>query len=160
MSSPLPERSPYPAADGQRAQALIAAVEEALATPTSYRDTTPLPAVGTAPPVAQPGHPPMSQRQTDIGRTALYCGVATVPPGLIAIGVLLASGSADPTVVGMICAAPAALAVPVLAVARLLRGTRPEPEVHIRIDGDVYQDQRTVHSTTRGVWAKTSNKRD
>jgi hypothetical protein len=98
----------------------------------------------------------MTQRQTDIGRTALYCGVATVPPGLIAIGLMLASGQADPVVIGMLCAAPAALAVPVLAAARLLRGARPAPEVHVH--GDVRVDQRAVQTSTRGVWAKTSNK--
>lgn len=164
MSSPLPERSQHLAApDGQwepgadeNARRMLAAIEEAMTAPTSYRDESPLPVVGPTPPVPQPGHPPMSQRQTDIGRTALYCGVATVPPGLIAIGIMLASGSADPTVIGMICAAPAALAVPILAVARLLRGAKPQPEVHHHYNGHV--DQRTVHTTTRGVWAKSNSK--
>ncbi|MCX5202464.1 hypothetical protein OG897_13525 [Streptomyces sp. NBC_00237] len=164
MPSPLPERSQHPAApDGQRtaqadesARKLLAAIEEAMATPTSHRDDSPLPAVGSAPPVPQPGHPPMSQQQTDIGRTALYCGVATVPPGLVAALLMLASGQADPTVIGMVVAAPAALAVPILAVAKLLRGAKPDPEVHHHYNGHV--DQRTVHTSTRGVWAKTDNR--
>jgi hypothetical protein len=149
---------------------LAAEVEAALADGmrTSFRSSDPSlpswadgPRIGTAPAVPQPGVPPMSQRSTDIGRTALYCGVATVPPGLIAIGLLLASGQADPVVVGWICAAPAALAVPILAVARLLRGAKevveaaPPAEVHNHYSGPV--DQRNVHSRTSGLWAKTTN---
>ncbi|MEV8523159.1 hypothetical protein AB0451_03225 [Streptomyces sp. NPDC052000] len=152
--------------DRAEVRKLVAAVEAALAEgrPTSYRSDDPMvpswadgPRIGTAPAVPQPGVPPMSQRSTDIGRTALYCGVATVPPGLIAIGLLLASGQADPVVVGWICAAPAALAVPILAVARLLRGAKdlPPAEIHNHYSGPV--DQRNVHSRTSGVWAKTTN---
>ncbi|GHB55632.1 hypothetical protein GCM10010331_49340 [Streptomyces xanthochromogenes] len=120
------------------------------------------PQIGTAPAVPQPGIPPMSQRSTDIGRTALFCSVATVPPGLIAIGLLLASGQADPTVIGWICAAPAALAVPILAVVRLLRGAKEvveaaPAEIHHHYNGDVYQDQRNVQTRTSGLWAKTTN---
>lgn len=161
MSSPLPERFQHPAAhDGQRATDPLteavaqAAVEDMLR--KSFRDDSPLPTVGPTPPIPQPGHPPMTQRQTDIGRTALYCGVATVPPGLVAALLMVASGQANPTVIGLICAAPAALAVPIIAVAKLLGSTKPEPEVHHHYNGNV--DQRTVHTSTRGVWAKTNNK--
>lgn len=150
--------------DRAEVRKLAAAVEAALAdaVPTSYRSIDPSvpswadgPQIGTAPAVPQPGVPPMSQRSTDIGRTALYCGVATVPPGLIAIGLLLASGQADPTVIGWICAAPAALAVPILAVARLLRGAKEvvaaaPAEVHHHYSGPVHQEQRTVNTTVRG----------
>ncbi|MFE9608400.1 hypothetical protein [Streptomyces sp. NPDC006012] len=128
-------------------------------TPTAHRDTSPLPRYGDTPPVPQPGIPPMSQKATDVSRLMLTAGLSTVPPGLIAIGLLLASGQADPTVVGMICAAPAAVAVPVLAVARLLRRAKDAlPDVHHHhYDGPVYQDQRNLHTSTRGVWAKTTN---
>lgn len=136
---------------------LVAAVEEAMCPPTSYRDDSPLPPYGPTPPVQQPGTPAMSQKTTEITRAVMFCSLATVPPGLIAIGVMVASEHADPTVIGMICAAPAAIAVPILALARLLRGAKPEPEVHNHYSGTVYQDQRNVHSSTRGVWAKTTN---
>lgn len=142
-------------------QKLANAVEEALTEEmkTFHRDDSPVPLIGTAPPIAQPGTPPMSQRATDISRIMLAAGMATVPPGLITIGVLLASGQANPTVVAWICAAPAALAVPILALARLFRSAKEaEPEVHHHnYSGPVYQDQRNVHSSTRGVWAKTTN---
>lgn len=157
--------------DRAEVRKLAAAVEAALAEgmPTAYRSADPSlpswadgPRIGTALPVPQPGVPPMSQRSTDIGRTALYCGVATVPPGLIAIGLLLASGQADPVVVGWICAAPAALAVPILAVARLVRGAKEAVEAapaehHHHYAGPVHQDQRHTHSRTSGLWAKTTN---
>ncbi|EFH28759.1 MULTISPECIES: hypothetical protein [Streptomyces] len=127
--------------------------------PTSYRDTCPLPAHGDTPPVAQPGVPPMSQRAVDASRLMLTAGLATVPPGLIAIGVLIASRQADPTVIGMICAAPAAVAVPVLALARLFsRVAEAAPdEHHHHYSGPVRQEQHHTHTTTRGVWAKTNN---
>lgn len=140
----------------ETAKQLIAAAYQ----PTSYRDHTPVPTVGTAPPVAQPGRPPMSQKATDISRMMIAGGVATVPPGLIAIGILVASRHADPTIIGMICAAPAALAVPILAIARLIRraGEAAPPEIHNHYDGaTVYQDQRHLHTRTSGVWAKTTN---
>ncbi|RCH70478.1 hypothetical protein DT019_03035 [Streptomyces sp. SDr-06] len=177
MNMPLPEprptagqRHPTPA-DRDLARLTAAAVEAALAEglQTSYRTADPTvpswtdgPQIGTALPVPQPGIPPMSQRSTDIGRTALFCGVATVPPGLILIGTLLASGQANPTVVAWICAAPAAVAVPILAIARLIRGATEAgeaapAEVHNHFNGDahVHQDQR--QSKTIGVWAKTNN---
>ncbi|MFJ4974193.1 hypothetical protein ACIP6X_02380 [Streptomyces coeruleorubidus] len=127
--------------------------------PTSFRDDTPVPRYGTAPPVPQPGIPPMSHRTTEITRSVMYCSLATVPPGLIAVAVMVASEHANPTVIGMICAAPAAIAVPILAIARLLRraGQSVPAEIHQHYTGTVYQDQRHTHSSTRGVWAKTNN---
>ncbi|GGW81050.1 hypothetical protein [Streptomyces griseoloalbus] len=136
---------------------LIAAVEEAMRQPTSYRDDSPLPAYGSTPPVPQPGVPAMSQQATDIGRAAMYCGLATVPPGLVAVAILVASEHADPTVIGMICAAPAALAVPIFALARLFRSAKPEPEVHQHFHGPV--THQTTNSRTSGVWAKSINQK-
>ncbi|SOD80113.1 hypothetical protein SAMN06272781_6874 [Streptomyces sp. 1222.2] len=145
---------------------LANAVEEALAEalPTRIRIDNPnVPSwqdgarIGTAPPVAQPGIPPMSARTTETARAVMFCSLATVPPGLIAVAVLVASENANPTVIGMICAVPAALAVPILALARLIRGAgeAAPAEIHNHYSGPV--DQRTTHSSTRGVWAKTNN---
>lgn len=138
---------------------LVADVEAIYHGPTSFRDPTRPPLIGTAAPVAQPGTPPMSQRATDISRMMLAGGVATVPPGLIAIGILVASRHADPTIIGMICAAPAALAVPILAIARLVRraGEAAPPVIHHNYTGPVYQDQRNLHSKNTGVWVRTNN---
>ncbi|MFE4961666.1 hypothetical protein [Streptomyces sp. NPDC056660] len=126
--------------------------------PTSYRDTSPLPAYGDTPPVAQQGTPPMSQRAVDTSRLMLTAGLSTVPPGLIAIGVLIASRHADPTVIGMICAAPAAVAVPILALARLFTRVAedaPDEHHHHHYSGPVRQENTTTH--THGLIARTRN---
>ena len=149
------------ATESPLAQAVNEAIVKELAK-TYHRDDTPLPTVGDTPPVAQPGIPPMSQRATDASRVMIAAGLATVPPGLIAIGILVASEHADPTVIGMICAAPAALAVPILAVASVLRRAKAVVEaapaqITQHYTGTVHQDTRTVTSTTRGVIANTHN---
>lgn len=159
MSSPLPERSQYPAAsDGQRAldenaRHLLAAVEEALVVPTSYRDDSRSPAQGDSAPVPQPGRPPMSQGATDTSVLMLTGGITTVMVGGTAAGLMYVSQFANPVVCGLVFGAPTAL---VLAIARLAKRAKPEPEVHHHYNGNV--DQRTVHTSTRGVWAKTNNK--
>lgn len=145
---------------GQVDDALAAAIAEEQQ--TSYRDHTPIPRYGPTPPVPQHGTPPMSQRATDISRIIMYSSLATVPPGLIAIGIMVASEHANPTVIGMICAAPAALAIPILAIARLLRGAKEvvqaaPAEIHQHYTGNVYQDHRATHTDTRSIWARTTN---
>ncbi|MCX4626041.1 hypothetical protein [Streptomyces sp. NBC_01443] len=102
----------------------------------------------------------MSQRATDASALILTAGLATVPPGLIAIGVLMASGYADPAVIGMICAAPAVIAAPIFAVARLLRGAQGivPAEHHHHYAGPVHQEHRSVSTQTRGLFGKTINK--
>ncbi|MFJ6388931.1 hypothetical protein ACIQJT_15125 [Streptomyces sp. NPDC091972] len=160
-STPAPVRTGVPLTDDQAAteaaRIIADAYRPAPEVPTSYRDTSPLPAHGDMPPVAQPGVPPMSQRAVDASRLMLTAGLATVPPGLIAIGVLIASREADPTVIGMICAAPAAVAVPVLALARLFRriGEATPDEYHHHYTGPVHQEHTTTH--TRGIFARTHN---
>ncbi|MGW2614672.1 hypothetical protein [Streptomyces sp. NPDC001500] len=160
-STSAPARTGVPLTDDQAAteaaRIIADAYRPAPAIPTSYRDPSPLPAHGDMPPVAQPGVPPMSQRAVDASRLMLTAGLATVPPGLIAIGVLIASREADPTVIGMICAAPAAVAVPVLALARLFtRVAEAAPdEHHHHYSGPVRQEHTTTH--TRGIFARTHN---
>ncbi len=57
----------------------------------------------------------------------------------------------------MVCAAPAAVAVPVLAIARLLRrASGVVPDVHHHhYTGPVRQEHTTTH--TRGLIARTHN---
>ena len=144
-------------AASEAARIIASACRPAPETPTSYRDLSPVPAYGTTPPVAQPGTPPMSQRAVDASRLMLTAGLSTVPPGLIAIGVLIASRHADPTVIGMICAAPAAIAVPILAIARLIRsaGEATPDTHHHHYTGPITQENTTTH--TRGIFARTHN---
>ncbi|WP_432020634.1 hypothetical protein [Streptomyces sp. 1222.5] len=120
---------------------------------TAYRDDAPLPAHGSTPPVAQPGRPPMSQGATD--SALMLSGAAAVSmTGLTASVLMYASQTANPVVCGLVFGAPTAF---VLALARLTKGAKPAPDVHQHYTGPVYQDQRNVYTTTRGVWAKTNN---
>jgi hypothetical protein len=151
----LPEPTPTAPAAGQTTNPLTDAVFQAAVDNFIHESRR----ESTSPPPAQRETPAMSARTTEITRAVMYCSLATVPPGLITVAVMVASEHADPTVIGMICAAPAAVAVPVLALARLLRRAKdamPEQHVH-HYAGPVYQDQRNVHSKTTGLWAKTTN---
>lgn len=112
----------------------------------------------TSPDGPQRETPAMSARTTEITRAVMYCSLATVPPGLVATAILVASEHADPTGIGMICAAPAIIAVPILAIARLLRSAREATptEHHHHYNAPVHQ--QTTHTETRGVWARTDNR--
>ncbi len=122
--------------------------------PTAYRDDTPIPAHGDTPPVAQPGRPPMSQGATDASVLMLAGGTATAMVGGTAAVLLYVSQFADPVVCGLVFGAPTAL---VLALGRLAKRAKPDPDVHHHYQGPVHQDRSTVHSRTTGVWAKTNN---
>ncbi|WP_270892254.1 hypothetical protein [Streptomyces sp. DHE17-7] len=155
---PLADQAGRPSIDDQ-AQRLIAAVNDAMATPTRYRDETPVPTVGSALPVPQPGRTPMSQRATDASVMMLSAGAASVPIGGMTALVIYALGHANPVSLAIGAGAPAALAVPILALSALVkRVKKAAPDVHQHIyQGTVVQDQRTVTNTTRGVWASTRN---
>ncbi|WP_405671514.1 hypothetical protein [Streptomyces sp. NBC_01530] len=122
--------------------------------PTAYRDDTPVPVHGDTPPVAQPGRPPMSQGATDASVLMLAGGTATAMVGGTAAVLMYVSQFADPLVCGLVFGTPTAL---VLALARLATKAKPAPDIHQHYTGPVHQDQRNVHTTTRGVWAKTHN---
>lgn len=135
---------------------LIAAVEEALAAPTSYRDDTPLPRYGTAPPVPQPGRPPMSSKAVDDTWRMLGASAVIATTGGAASAVLWASGHADPTVIGLIAAAPLAVAAPIWALARLVKAaTKTTTEHHHHYSGPVRQ--QTVNSHSRWLGKTTNN---
>ncbi|MFD5676130.1 hypothetical protein [Streptomyces sp. NPDC127040] len=141
------------------AEHLIEAVNEALQQPTAYRDPTPAPAIGTAPPVAQPGRPPMSQKATDASMVMLAAGAASIPVGGTTSLVLYTLGNVDTTALAIGAAAPVAL---VLAVGALIRAAGRGmqgigAEHHHHYSGPVHQEHRTVSTQTRGIWAKTTN---
>lgn len=154
---------------GQAARWLAALDELAGEQPTVIRVEDPdIPSwkdgvqIGKVPPVAQSGIPPMSARTVEVTRAVMYCSLATVPPGLIAVAVMVASEHANPTVIGMICAAPAAIAVPILALKALMGSAKQVVEAapavhHHTYEGAVYQDQREIRSKNTGVWVKTNN---
>jgi hypothetical protein len=125
---------------------------------TAFRDDTPLPRHGATPPVPQPGRPPMSQKAVDASALMLSGGVATVLVGGSASLVLAASGIADPAVIGICAATPLAVAVPIVAVTRLLKRAKSVlPEEHHHHYNAPVHHQHT-HSSTRGVWARTDNR--
>ncbi|MGW0015397.1 hypothetical protein ACWDVX_37325 [Streptomyces tendae] len=170
---PEPHHTPTAPAAGQptpAAVAFLADVEEALAaanrppmpTPTSFRDETPVPAIGNALPISQPGRPPMSQRATDASVLMLSAGAASIPVGGVTALIIYVLGNADPTALAVGAAAPIALAVPILALTSLVRRAKETvqaapPTIHQHYTGTVIQDQRTVNTTTRGMWASTHN---
>lgn len=121
---------------------------------TAYRDTTPVPAHGHTPPVAQPGRAPMSQGATDASVLMLAGGTTTAMVGGTAAVLMYVSQFADPIVCALVFGAPTAL---VLALTRLTTRAKPAPDIHHH--GPVYQDQRNVNSRTTGLWAKTNNQR-
>lgn len=147
--------------DRAEVRKLAAAIEEALTQteepPTAFRDETDPPRFGPAPPVPQPGRPPMSQKAVD-DSVRMLCGSAlTLAVGGAGTGLLWASGHANPYVVAAICAGPPALA---LAFSRVVRRFREAvaaapAEQHHHYTGTVHQDLRTSH--TSGVWARTNN---
>lgn len=146
-------------ARGSLTDAVIEAAVRDTIRQTRFRDDTPVPAIGTAPPVAQPGRPPMSQKATDDSVRMISAGFLTLCAGGAVSGVLYFSGQADPVVIGMMGAVPVGVAVPIFALSRLVkRAKQAMPDVHNHhYNGDVVQDYSTVNTTTRGVWAHTRN---
>ncbi|MDX2732863.1 hypothetical protein [Streptomyces sp. PA03-2a] len=152
---PIPDR----VAKEQAREIITAAYEAVVEQPTSYRDDTPLPVIGTAPPVAQPGRPPMSQKATDASALMLSGGVASVLVGGSASLVMWASGHADPVALSIALGAPVALT---LAIGRLVGRVKATveavpPTIHQHYTGNVVQDSRSITTTTRGVIANTRN---
>lgn len=124
--------------------------------PTSYRDHTPVPQYGPTPPVAQPGRPPMSQRATDISGVMLAGSVASVPVGGMTCLVLYTLDQVSPVSLAIGATAPVALILAIGALLRRAKGVLPD-EHHHHYTGPVYQDQRNVQSSSRGVWVKNTN---
>jgi len=145
------------------AQAFLADIESIMAQrPTSFRDPTPPPAIGTAAPVAQPGIPPQSRAAVDYAVRVLSTSIATaLSSGSISL-VLYVSQWANPVVCGIVFATPIAFAVPIAALSSLVKrgkevAAAAPPEIHQYYNG--YVDQRSTHlsSQTRGVIAVTKN---
>ncbi|MEU0393829.1 hypothetical protein ABZ208_13800 [Streptomyces sp. NPDC006208] len=157
----LPDRAPVgqPLTDEAATLEARRLIREALQeepAPTSYRDPTPLPTVGNALPVAQPGRPPMSQKATDASALMLAAGVASLPIGGMTSLVLYTLGTVDPTTLAIGATAPVAL---ILAVGALIRSVgRAKADMHTEhhhhYRGPV--QQQTIQSSTR-LWGKTTN---
>jgi membrane protein implicated in regulation of membrane protease activity len=96
----------------------------------------------------------MSSKAVDDTARMLGASVLIAVSGGSATAVLWASGYANPAVVACVFGAPAAL---VLAIGRLAKRVKEAtPDVHHHhYTGHV--DQRTVHTKTAGLWARTNN---
>ncbi|MEU5097614.1 hypothetical protein [Streptomyces sp. NPDC020996] len=141
-------------AGGSLTDAVIEAAVRDTIRQTNFRDDTPVPAIGPTPPVPQEGRPPMSQRATDASVLMLSAGAASVPIGGMTSLVVYTLGHADPTALAIAAAAPAGIAVPILALARLASRARQVVEAappvhHHHYNGSV--DQRTVNATAKGL---------
>lgn len=121
---------------------------------TAFRDDAPLPQYGPTPPVPQPGRPPMSAKAVDDTARMLGASALIATSGGATTAVLWASGHANPTVVALVFGAPTALVLAIGRLAKRARGVLPE-EHHHHYSGPV--DQRTVHSRTSGLLARTNN---
>ena len=139
------------------ARLLMNAVDEALADrATFHRDDSPLPTYGTAPPVAQPGRPPMSQKATDASALMLSGGAATFLVGGTASLLMLASGHADPVVCAVVLGAPTVL---VVALSRLLKTAKDtvSGDTHHHYSGTVQQTNQHLQQTNSWFGRSTTN---
>jgi hypothetical protein len=143
------------------AERLIDAVNEALQPATAYRDPSSVPAVGATPPITQPGRPPMSQKATDASMLMLAAGAASLPIGGMTSLVLYTLGGVDPITLAIGATAPVALVIAVSALIRAAsRGMQGiGAEHHHHYNGPVSQKTHTVTTQTRGLFAKTINKK-
>lgn len=156
----MPEPKPTAPAAGQATNELTdsvieAAVRDAL-WQSSFRDETPVPKVGAASPVAQPGRPPMSQRATDASVMMIAGGWLSLCLGAAVSAVLYFSGTANETVVIAVVAGPPATFI---TLKSLIKGVKKAamPDVHNHTySGPVYQ--RTTHTETRAIWNKNIDK--
>ncbi|MFJ8677238.1 hypothetical protein [Streptomyces sp. NPDC093589] len=146
----------------RRAAEIAAAVDDIYDGPTYYKDPTTPPAIGPTPPVPQPGRPAMSSKATDDSVRMISAGFLTLCAGGATAAVLHFSGEADPTVIGLMAAVPAGLAIPIVALSRLVKRTKEAAEAappvhHHHYNGTVNQDQRSINSKTSGFVANTRN---
>ncbi|MEU5314415.1 hypothetical protein [Streptomyces sp. NPDC021562] len=126
---------------------------------TFHRDTTPLPAYGTTPPVPQPGRPPMSQRAVDVSTVMLAGSVASVPVGGITCLLLWTLDAVNPVNLAIGASAPVAVLLSAGALLSRLKGVHTEHHHHY--SGPVHQDlSTTTTNTAKGVIAVNRPRHD
>ncbi|MFF7795557.1 hypothetical protein [Streptomyces sp. NPDC007991] len=164
---PAPQTSKPTDTALQRATQIAAAVDAVYEKPTSYNNPD-LPSwqdgtrIGTTPPVDQPGRAAMSGKAVDDTARMIGGGFLLLCAGGAVSGVMHFSSQADPTVIGLMAAVPASLAVPILALSRLVKRAKQvaeaaPPVIHQHYNGTVHQDQRQAHTKTVAVLANTRN---
>lgn len=152
------------AADRAQAARLLAALDELTTQqPTAVRIDDPAipshrdgPRIGDTPPVPQPGIPPMSATAVDTSVKMIAGGFLSLCLGGAVSLVLYTSGKADPTVVGLMAAAPPAA---FLSLKALIKGVKRAamPEIHNHIhNGPAYHENHI--DQRRSITSKTINK--
>ncbi|WP_055693017.1 hypothetical protein [Streptomyces prasinopilosus] len=143
-------------ADDQARQ-LIDAVNDAMKAPTAYRDDTPVPAVGDAPPVAQP-----ETRRVPTWATGIAVASIGIGAGAVGIGCavwLAAKGLAAITLTGVLAALSPFVGLAVLALAigaAIARAGRASTTNVYK--GSVSVTNKTeISSTARGLFARNRN---
>ncbi|MCZ4605213.1 hypothetical protein O3S80_15955 [Streptomyces sp. Lzd4kr] len=126
--------------------------------PTSYRDTNPVPAYGTAPPVPQPDHRIVPAWAAGTAVAGIGTGAAFVGVGC---GIWLAcKGFAAVTLTSVLFVTLPIAAVAVVAVAigsalRALKATHTE--THHHYTGTVRQETNTITAPAYGLIARNRN---
>ncbi|MFJ6566724.1 hypothetical protein ACIQNU_04845 [Streptomyces sp. NPDC091292] len=145
-------------AAAEAARIIADAYRPAPAVPTAYRDTTPLPAYGSTPPVPQPDRrivPPWAAGTAVAGIgvgaacVGIGCGVWLACQGFAAVSL------ASVLFVTLPIAAVAAVAAAIGSALRSLKAVHTEHHYHYA--GPVRQDNTTTH--TRGLIARTHTER-
>ena len=152
---PTADAAGRPAMDDQ-ARAFLAAVADAMRTPTAYRDETPVPAVGSALPVPQPDSRSVPQWAAGIAVASIGIGAGVTGIGCGAW--LIFRGLSSVTLLGVIAiAAPfIGIAAVTTAIGAAISQAKRSSTTNV-YQGTVVQDQRQVNTTTRGLLANTRN---
>ncbi|MEU8883878.1 hypothetical protein [Streptomyces hydrogenans] len=127
-----------------------------------FRDDSPVPSVGDALPVAQPGRPPMSPRATDASVVMLAGGAGVLMAGGGAGFALWALAGVSPVTLALAVGAPVAV---VAALARLVRSAgqaaaqaAPVTHHHTYVGPVTQTNTSTTATTARGLFARNVTK--
>lgn len=145
----------------QQALKLIDAVNDAMATPTSYRDDTDVPKIGDAPPVLQPETRRVPTWATGIAVASLGIGAGTTGLGcaawLLFKGLSLVSLPSLQTFALILLAPFAGAAVLAVAVGAAIAKANRSSTTNV-YKGSVHVTNKTeVNSTARGPFARNRN---
>jgi hypothetical protein len=129
--------------------------------PTAYRDPAPVPAVGDTPPVPQPDNRRVPAWAAGIAAGALGIGAGATGLGcaawLVFKGLALVSVPSLQTFALILLAPFAGVALAAVAIGAAVARAKRSSTTNV-FKGAVHIDNKTeVHSTTRGMFARTRN---
>ncbi|MFI8206877.1 hypothetical protein [Streptomyces sp. NPDC085937] len=141
----------------EQAQHLIDAVNDAMATPTAYRDDTPVPKIGDTPPVPQP-----DSRRVPAWATGVAVASIGIGAGAVGIGCavwLAAKGLAAITLTGVLAALSpfVGLAALVLAIGAAIARVGRASTTNIYQGAVTVTSKTEVSSTAKGLFARNRN---